>query len=59
MRTSITTRLFGLAAALVLTVAINGGLLLKFDQVAQQATAASATTAVVKLEPVTVVGKRV
>ena len=59
MRTSITTRLFGLAAALVLTAAINGGLLLKFDQVAQQATAASATTAVVTLEPVTVVGKRV
>ena len=58
MNTARTTKFFGLVAAAVVAVVVNGSMLLKFDQVAhQQPQAQSAPTAVV-LETVTIVARR-
>lgn len=51
-----TTRLPGAISALVITVALNGGVLFMFDRMAQDP---QTSTAVVSLETVTIVGKRV
>ena len=56
MSTLSTTRLLGAFSALVMTVALNGGMLFMFDRLAHN-TDQSAT--VVSLETVTIVGKRV
>ncbi len=51
-----TTRLLGAISALVITVTLNGGMLYMFDRMAQ---GSQTTTAVVSLETVTIIGKRV
>lgn len=56
MTTLSTTRLLGAFSALVMTVALNGGMLFMFDRLAHN-TDQSAT--VVSLQTVTIVGKRV
>jgi hypothetical protein len=56
-----TTRLVGFSFAVLMAVAINGGMLLKFDSVAHEMAAANNTQThnVAVLETVTVVGHRV
>jgi hypothetical protein len=56
MNAAIVTRITGFLTAVVMTVAINGGMLLMFDDVAQ---ADQAGTTVVALDTVTIVGKRI
>ena len=56
-----TSRLAGLAFAVLMTVAVNGGMLMKFDNVAAAATLAQSIQAprVAVLETVTIVGQRI
>ena len=56
MNTEIASRITGFLIAAAMTVAINGGMLLMFDEVAQ---ADQAGTTVVALDTVTIVGKRI
>ncbi len=56
MTTNTTTRFVGLLSALVMTLALNGGMLFMFDNLAQQA---EVQTTVLSLETVAIVGKRV
>ena len=59
MKTTRTTRFTGLLIAVLMTVAINGAMLSKFNSVAQEGYASSGqTSAVVTLEAVTVVAHR-
>ena len=53
MNTNRTTRLVGLLVAVLMSVAINGTMLLKFDAIAQEATLVHSN--VVMLDAVTVV----
>ena len=56
-----TTRLAAFSFAVLMTVAVHGGMLLKFDSVAQEVAAANSTQPhhVAVLETVTIVGRRV
>ncbi len=56
-----TSRLAGLAFAVLMTVAVNGGMLVAFDLVATDATLAHTAQAshVAVLDTVTVVGRRI
>lgn len=56
-----TTRLAGFTVAVLMSVAVNGGMLLKFNSVATEASLAQAaqTRNVAVLETVTVVGHRI
>ena len=56
-----TTRLAAFSFAVLMAVVVNGGVLLKFDSVAQEMAAANSapTHNVAVLETVTVVGRRV
>lgn len=56
MTTDTTTRFVGVLSALMMTLALNGGVLFMFDDLAQQTEVHST---VVSLETVTIVGKRV
>jgi hypothetical protein len=56
MNTAIATRITGFLTAVFMTVAVNGSMLLMFDEVAQ---ADQAVTTVVALDTVTIVGKRI
>ena len=56
MTLTTTTRFLGMFSALVMTLALNGGMLFMFDQLSHDAQASSA---VVSLQTVTIVGKRV
>ena len=56
MNTAIATRITGFLTAVVMTVAVNGGMLFMFDDVTQ---ADQAATTVVALDTVTIVGKRI
>ena len=59
MNTNRTTRFTGLSIAVLMTVAINGAMLSKFNWVAEQAHASNAqTSSAVTLETVTVVAHR-
>jgi hypothetical protein len=59
MKTTRTTRFTGLLIAVLMTVAINGAMLSKFNSVAQEGYASSGqTSSVVTLEAVTVVAHR-
>lgn len=59
MNTNRTTRFAGLLVAVLMTVAINGALLLKFDSVAQEGYASTAQMpSVVTLGTVNVVAQR-
>lgn len=58
MTTDTTTRFVGLFSALVMTLALNGGMLFVFDQLTHE-TQTQTQTATVSLETVTIVGKRV
>ena len=59
MNTNRTTRFAGLLVAVLMTVAINGAMLLKFDSVAQEGYAGSGQSAtVVTLDTVNVVAHR-
>ena len=60
MNTNRTTRLVGLLVAMVMSVAINGTMLLKFDAVAQEGVIANSgkTPTVVTLGTVNVVAHR-
>jgi len=60
MNTNRTTRFAGLLIAVLMTVAINGAILWKFDTVAQEGVVASGdqTPTVVMLESVNVVAAR-
>ena len=51
-----TTRFVGVLSALVMTLALNGGMLFVFDQLTHDT---QAQTATVSLQTVTIVGKRV
>ncbi len=57
MNANTTIRFTALFTALLVTAALQGGMLYKFDQVASKA--AQPVTTVITLENVTVVGKRV
>ena len=60
MKTPRTTYLAAFAIAFVLSIALNGGMLMKFDSVSQDAaTAQHNATPTVELSTVTVVGKRI
>ncbi|MBC7617575.1 MAG: hypothetical protein H7293_01040 [Candidatus Saccharibacteria bacterium] len=56
-----TTRLAAFSFAVLMAVVVNGGMLLKFDSVAQEMAAANSTqpSNVAVLETVTIVGHRV
>ena len=56
-----TTRLAAFSFAVLMAVVVNGGVLLKFDSVAQEVAAANSTqpSNVAVLETVTIVGHRV
>ncbi len=56
-----TTRLAAFSFAVLMTVVVNGGVLLKFDSVAQEMAAAKSTqqSNVAVLDTVTIVGRRV
>ena len=57
-----TTRLAAFSFAVLMTVAVNGGVLLKFDSVAHEVAAEASTTQsnnVAVLETVTIVARRV
>ena len=56
MTKTTTTRFVGVLSALVMTLALHGGMLFMFDDLAQQAEVQST---VLSLETVTIVGKRV
>lgn len=56
MTTDTTTRFVGVLSALVMTLALNGGMLFVFDQLTHDT---QTQTATVSLETVTIVGKRV
>lgn len=56
MNTAITTRIAGFLTAVVMTVAINGGMLFMFEEAAQDDQAAPA---VIALDTVTIVAKRI
>jgi len=59
MNTNRKTRFAGLLFAVLMTVAINGTMLLKFDSVSQEAYAASGQTpTMVRLTTVNVVARR-
>ena len=59
MNTTRTTRFTGLLIAVMMTVAINGAMLSKFNSVAQEAYASNGQTAtVVTLESVNIVAHR-
>ncbi len=59
MKTSRTTTIAAFVTAFVLSIALNGGMLMKFDAVSQDATMAQHNAAnTVQLSTVTVVGKR-
>jgi hypothetical protein len=59
MNTNRTTRFTGLLIAVLMTVAVNGAMLSKFNSVAQEGFASSSQDAtVVKLETVNVVAHR-
>lgn len=58
MNTATTTQITSFLAALLITAAINGGMLSKFDAMAQQATAAQSGPALVTLNTVTIVAHR-
>lgn len=59
MNTNRTTRFAGLFVAVLMTVAINGAMLMKFDSVAQEGYASSGQTpAVATLGTVNVVARR-
>jgi hypothetical protein len=58
MTTDTTTRFVGMLSALVMTLALNGGMLLVFDQLTHD-TQTATQTATVSLETVTIAGKRV
>ncbi len=59
MNTNRTTRVTGLLIAMLMTLAINGAMLSKFNSVAQEAYASnSQTSSVVTLETVNVVAHR-
>lgn len=59
--TNTTTRFAGLAFAVLMAVAVNGSMLMKFDSVATAATLAQNAKAsnVAVLETVTIVGQRI
>lgn len=58
MNTATSTQITSFLAALLITAAINGGILMKFDHVAQQSTQAQSSPTLVTLNTVTVVGHR-
>ena len=60
MNTSYVTRISGLLIAVLMTVAINGTMLLKFDAVAQEGVIANSgkTPTVVTLDAVSIVAQR-
>ena len=58
MNTSHTTQIASFLAALLITAAINGGMLLKFDDMAQQSTAALSSPTLMTLNTVTIVAHR-
>ena len=58
MNTATTTHITSFLAALLITAAINGGMLSQFDDMAQQPAAAQASPALVTLNTVTIVGHR-
>ena len=60
MNTSYVTRISGLLIAVLMTVAINGTMLLKFDAVAQEGVIANSgkTPTVVTLDAVNIVAQR-
>ena len=61
MKSTRTTHIAAFVAALVMSIAVNGGMLLKFDAVSQQAATAHETTDgnhATVLATVTVVGHR-
>ena len=58
MNTANTTQISSFLAALLITAAINGGMLLKFDDVAQQPIQAQSSPTQITLDTVTVVARR-
>jgi hypothetical protein len=58
MNTANTTQISSFLAALIITAAINGGMLMKFDDMAQQPTAAQSSATQITLDTVTVVARR-
>lgn len=60
MNTNHTTRLVGLLVAMLMSVGINGTMLLKFDAVAQEGVIANSgkTPTVVTLDAVSIVAQR-
>ncbi|MES2948085.1 MAG: hypothetical protein V4858_06025 [Pseudomonadota bacterium] len=58
MNTARTTQFIAFLTAVVMVAVINGGMLLTFDDVAQQAQAAPVARTAVVLDTVTIVGSR-
>jgi len=58
MNTANTTQISSFLAALLITAAINGGMLMKFDDMAQQPAAAQTSATQITLDTVTVVARR-
>jgi hypothetical protein len=58
MNTANTTQITSFLAALLITVAINGGMLMKFDDLAQPTPATQSAPTVVTLNTVTIVAHR-
>ncbi|MBC7918043.1 MAG: hypothetical protein H7Y28_09570 [Rhodoferax sp.] len=58
MNTSNTIQIVSFLAATLITVAINGSMLLKMDDMAQQATVAQTSPTLVTLDTVTIVARR-
>lgn len=58
MNTSNTTQVVSFLAAMLITVAINGGMLLTMDDMAQQGTTAQTSPTLVTLDTVTIVASR-
>ena len=60
MNTNRTTRIVGLLVAVLISVAINGAMLLKFDTIAKEGALANSgqTPSVVTLESVSIVAQR-
>lgn len=58
MHTVRTTQIASFLTALLITAAINGGMLSQFDEMAQQSTAAQSSPTLVTLNTVTIVAHR-
>jgi hypothetical protein len=58
MNTVNTTQITSFLAALLITVAINGGMLMKLDDMAQQSTQAQSSPTLVTLNTVTIIAHR-